>query len=126
MSIAIHLHGLELHGRHGVLEEERRLGQRFLVDLELVYRDDEAGRAAASDRIEHAADYRDVVALVAEVSDGHAYHLLEALASAMADALLERFPFARVVVRVRKPDVPLALAAEHAAVVVQRVSEREG
>ena len=73
-------------------------------------------RAAASDRIEDAVDYRDVVAVVREVSERRAYRLLEALAAAIADALLERLPVARVRVRVRKPDVVLELPVEHAAV----------
>ena len=118
--MTIELHGLELHGFHGVLDEERRDGQRFLVDLWLEPRDE---RAAASDRIEDAVDYRDVVALVQEISDGRSFHLLEALADALAAALLGRLPLARARVRVRKPDVRLALPVEHAAVVVERVSE---
>ncbi len=113
----IELQGIELFGFHGVLEEERRDGQRFLVDVDLDYRDATAG---ASDRIEDAIDYRDVVASVLEVSDGRAYHLLEALASALADTLLARFPVERVRVRVRKPDVVLPRPVDHAAVVVER------
>ena len=76
--------------------------------------------AGASDRIEDAIDYRDVVASVLEVSDGRAYHLLEALASALADTLLASFPVKRVRVRVRKPDVVLPRPVDHAAVVVER------
>ena len=34
-AMRIELLGLELHGHHGVLEHERREGQRFLFDLEL-------------------------------------------------------------------------------------------
>jgi dihydroneopterin aldolase len=73
-----------------------------------------------SDRIEDAVDYREVVACVREVSDGRAYRLLEALATALADALLERFALERVEVRVRKPDVVLELPVEYAAVSVVR------
>ena len=113
----IELQGIELFGFHGVLEEERRDGQRFLVDVDPDYRDVTAG---ATDRIEDAIDYRDVVASVLEVSDGRAYHLLEALASALADTLLARFPVERVRVRVRKPDVVLPRPVDHAAVVVER------
>ena len=58
-----------------------------------------------------------------EVSEARAYHLLEALASALAEALLSRFPLGRVRVRVRKPDVELARPVDHAAVVVERYSE---
>jgi dihydroneopterin aldolase len=114
--VRIELAGLELHGFHGVLEHERRDGQRFLFDVEL-----EVGEAGASDRIEEAVDYREVVACVREISDARAYRLLEALASALADALLERFPVERALVRVRKPDVILAAPVELAAVSAERV-----
>ena len=76
--------------------------------------------AARSDRIEDAVDYRDVAATVREVSDARAYNLLEALAAAVADALLERFPLSRAVVRVHKPDVRLDPPVEAAAITVER------
>ena len=113
----IELRGIELHGHHGVLEDERRHGQRFLVDVDLDLADTSA---AGTDRIEDAVDYRDVVSAVVEVSDARAYNLLEAFATALADALLGRFPLERVRVTVRKPDVVLARPVEHAAVVVER------
>ena len=47
--MTIELHGILLHGFHGVLEEERRQGQRFLVDVELDLAHEEAAR---SDRID--------------------------------------------------------------------------
>ena len=48
----VELHGLEVFGRHGVLEEEKLDGQTFLYDVEL-----EVDEPAA-DRIEDAVDYR--------------------------------------------------------------------
>src|SRR5262249_46293400 len=87
-AVTIELKGIALHGYHGVLEEERREGQRFLVDVELDLADEDA---AASDRIEDAVDYRDVVARVREVSDACAYQLLESFAAALADALIAEF-----------------------------------
>jgi dihydroneopterin aldolase len=116
--VTIELQGIELFGFHGVLEDERRDGQRFLVDVELDYAE---RAAAATDRIEDAIDYREVVAAVVEVSDRRAYHLLEALATALADELAARFVVGRVRVRVRKPDVLLPRPVDHAAVVVERV-----
>ena len=111
----VELAGLELYGYHGVNPEERHGGQRFLFDVRL-----EVGDAGLSDRIEDAVDYRDVAATVREVSAGTQFHLLEALAGAVADTLLERFPVEWVSVRVRKPDV--ALPVEHSAVTVERRS----
>ena len=107
----VELHGLELRGFHGALDWEREQGQRFLFDVEL-----EVGEAGSSDRVEDAVDYREIAACVREVSDGRGYHLLEALATALADELLARFPVERVSVRVRKPDVELDPPVEYAAV----------
>jgi dihydroneopterin aldolase len=115
--VTIELRGIVLHGFHGVLEEERRDGQRFLVDVEL---DLEHDQAAHSDRIEDAVDYRGIVARVGEISDVRAYHLLEAFAAAIADALLAEWPVTAVRVRVRKPDVVLDPPVEYAAVSVER------
>lgn len=109
----VELAGLELYAYHGVNAEERHAGQRFLFDVSL-----EVGDAGLSDRIEDAVDYREVAAAVREVSSGTQFHLLEALAAAVADALLERFPVESVRVRVRKPTV--ALPVEHSAVTVER------
>lgn len=111
----LELCGLELHGFHGALPEERELGQRFVFDVRL-----ELERPPARDRIEDAVDYRAVAATVAEVSGATAYALLETLAAAVADALLERFPAARVRVRVRKPDVVLEPPVVFAAATVER------
>ncbi len=115
--MTIELHGILLHGYHGVLEAERRDGQRFLVDVEL---DLEGEPGAQSDLIDEAVDYRSVVDLVRAVSDGGAYHLLEAFSAALADALLAEFPVTAVRVRVRKPDVELDPPVEHASVSVER------
>jgi 7,8-dihydroneopterin aldolase/epimerase/oxygenase len=116
MTVTVELAGLELFGRHGALEEELREGQRFLFDVWL----DVPGEAVRSDRLEDAVDYRGVLAVVREVSDGRGFTLLEALAGAVADALLERFPVERARVRLRKPDVKLAARVDYAAVSVER------
>lgn len=113
--IELELHALELRGFHGALAEERERGQRFLFDVWLAVPD-----AVLSDRLEDAIDYRDVAQAVREVSDGRAYHLLEALAAGVADELLSRFPVERVRVRVRKPDVELDPPVEYSAATVER------
>jgi dihydroneopterin aldolase len=114
----IELSGLAVFGHHGFLEEERRLGQRFLVDLWA----DVPGAATDTDRIEDTVDYRRLADLVREVFSGRERLLLEGLAGAVADGIVERFPAVdRVRVRVRKPDVVLDPPADHAAVVVERV-----
>ena len=115
--MTIELQSLVLFGHHGYLEEERRLGQRFLVDL---WADVDDG-AAASDDIDETVDYRHLAAHVREVFAGPERLLLEALATATADGVIERFPLVTSVrVRVRKPDVVLEPPVDHAAVIVER------
>lgn len=115
--VKIELAGLELFGHHGVTEEERRRGQRFIFDVWV-----SAPERSASDRLEDTIDYRDVAALVGDVSAAREYHLLEALAAAVADALLVRFETTWARVRVRKPEVELDPAVDYAAVTVERSS----
>ena len=68
---AIELAGLELYGYHGVNEDERRDGQRFVFDVRLEVPDG----TGAVDRIDDTIDYREVAALVREVSDGRQFQL---------------------------------------------------
>jgi 7,8-dihydroneopterin aldolase/epimerase/oxygenase len=105
----VEISGLEVFGRHGALEEERRYGRKFLFDLRL-----EVGeQASRSDRLEDTVDYRDVVTLVKAVSDGRQFTLLEALARTVAEAMLRQFPPVKQVhVRVRKVGAQLGAPVE--------------
>ena len=114
--IVVELEGLEVFGRHGLLEAEQRDGATFLFDIRL-----EVGDGALSDEIEDAVDYRDVAECVREVSDGRRFDLIEALAGAVADALVGRFPVERASVRVRKPR-PAGVPAAWSAATVERTS----
>jgi dihydroneopterin aldolase len=111
-TVRIELSGLELRGFHGVLDDERRDGQRFRFDVVVDVPE------PAADDIDAAVDYRDVAACVREVSDGRHFQLLETLAAAVADELRRRFPVERAQVRVGKPD--LELEGGHASVVAER------
>jgi dihydroneopterin aldolase len=116
MAVTVELAGLEVFGRHGAREEEREAGHTFLYDLRL-----EVGEAGLSDRLEDAVDYEEVAGCVREASETRSYNLLEALAAAVADAVLERFPVEAVSVRVRKRGIrPAGLAIQHSAAVVER------
>jgi 7,8-dihydroneopterin aldolase/epimerase/oxygenase len=115
VSVTVEVFGLEVLGAHGVEPEERERPQRFLYDVWLEVPDE-----ATSDRLEDTVDYRDVVDCVQNVSGGRQFHLLEAMAAAVAEALLGTFPLESVRVRVRKPDVKLAAPVEWTAATVER------
>lgn len=115
--MTIELSSLVVFGHHGYLEAERKLGQRFLVDLWI----DVGEAAASSDDIDQTVDYRHLAGLVREVFAGPERLLLEGLAGAVVDGILGRFETVeRVRVRVRKPDVVLDPPVDYAAVIVER------
>jgi dihydroneopterin aldolase len=115
--VKIELEGLEVFGHHGVLEEERRRGQLFVVDVKVEPR---SARSGETDDIADTADYREIVAAVEEIVGRRTFNLLEAVATALADDLIARLPLAWVEVTVRKPDVVLAIPVQYSAVTVER------
>jgi dihydroneopterin aldolase len=98
----VEIHGLEVFGRHGVGEAERRDGQPFLFDVTLDLAE------PAEDSLDATVDYRSVRDAVRAVSDARSYKLLESLAAETADAVVARFAVASATVRVRKPGVAWA------------------
>lgn len=98
------LESMEFYGYHGVLAEEQALGQRFLIDVELIL---DLGPAGRSDDPEQTVDYARVFEAVREIVSGRPYKLIEAVAEAIAANLLDRFPVDRVTVRVKKPQAPV-------------------
>ena len=115
--VFIEIEGLQLRGFHGATRSEQEEGQAFLFDVTLVAHD--AG--IRTDQLADTIDYTQVVTCIRRVSDDHRFNLIEALAAAVADAILEQFDVSRVRVRVRKPEVVLEAPAEHTAATVERV-----
>ena len=99
------LEGMTFYGYHGARPEERALGQRFTVDLEVGADLATAGR---SDDLSQTIDYGELYHAVRAVVEGEGLNLLEAVAERVAMRALEDRRAAWVRVRVRKPSVPLA------------------
>jgi dihydroneopterin aldolase len=104
MSDRILIHGIQFHGHHGVREEERRIGQRFIVDVELWL---DLSPAAGTDNLGATVDYERVHALVVGIGTQERFQLLETLAERMASGILEEFPVQQVTVRATKPSPPI-------------------
>jgi dihydroneopterin aldolase len=104
-------------GRHGVHPAERELGQRFEVDVELGL---DLSRAMASDALQDTVDYSRAYAIVRQETEERHYQLIETLAGAMVQRLMAELPVTSVLVRVRKPQVPLYGILSFTAVEIQR------
>ena len=117
VSDRITLRGMRFEGRHGVTAEERAVPQPFEVDLVLHL---DLSRPAASDDLADTVDYGAAFVVARQIVEGHSFHLLEALAGAIADAVLAAFPVDEVEARVRKPKAPLPGAFETVEVRLRR------
>jgi dihydroneopterin aldolase len=117
MSDRITLRGMQFLGRHGVTVEERAEAQPFEVDLVLRL---DLSRPAATDDLADTINYASLFELTREVVEVRTFRLIEALAAAVAEAVLAAHPVDDVEVRVRKPEAPLPGAFEAVEVRIRR------
>ncbi|MCS7207646.1 MAG: dihydroneopterin aldolase [Dehalococcoidia bacterium] len=117
---SIFLEGMAFYAFHGATDEERMVGGRYLVDLEVRLR---LATAGGRDRLEDTVDYRALYGLVQEVMLGPPSTLLEFLAEEIARRVLTRFPQVegvRVVVRKAPPPLPSGVLHSAGVQVVRR------
>ncbi len=93
------------YGYHGVHDEERRLGQRFIVSLTL-YTDPTLD--AQIRNLDDTVDYTKVYHDIREIMESRQFHLLESCANTIADKLLDGYPLVqKVKICIQKPSVPI-------------------
>lgn len=118
MTDIISVRNLEIFARHGVYKEERKLGQRFEVDLDI---ETDFSAAALSDKPTDTIDYSAVIREVKEAFHSRAFGLIEALANHIAMTLLAKFPKAQAIsITVRKPHAAIDAVFDHVAVSLRR------
>jgi 7,8-dihydroneopterin aldolase/epimerase/oxygenase len=114
----INLRGISCYGYHGVLSEERALGQRFVVNLRLYL---DVRRAAATDDVRDTVNYAEVYQHVKHIVEGQPKNLLETVAEAIAKRLLENYELLEgVSVEIEKPSAPIPGTFESVSVWVER------
>ena len=112
------LTGIEIFGYHGDLPEERKLGQKFLIDLELNLDLSVAGK---SDKLSDTADYTKILELTEKVVGGKPKNLIEAVAEELAEKILQNFPNVESLkIILHKPNAPLKIKYLDVAVSIFR------
>ena len=117
MSDRITLTGLRVRGRHGVLPEERRDGQDFVVDAVLHL---DLRPAGETDDLTRTVHYGELAERLAAVVAGEPVDLLETLAARLAEVCLAAGAVERVQVTVHKPSAPIPLDVADVSVTVVR------
>lgn len=117
MNDRIVLRGIQVYAYHGVLAAEKKLGQRFVVDVTLF---GDFSKAARSDDLNHALDYSQVHTLVCEAMSQKSFDLIEALAGHLCSVLLSKTSAEKVEVTVEKSTPPIPDFTGQALVTLQR------
>ena len=111
------LEGMEFYARHGYYEEERIIGNKYSVDVEMEL---DLTEAADHDKLEGTVNYEKVYALVADVMSIDAL-LLEHLAGKIIKEIKTHFPFIeKVKVRISKYNPPIKGLCRKATVEMTR------
>ncbi|REK54672.1 MAG: dihydroneopterin aldolase [Thermobacillus sp.] len=114
--------GMRFFGYHGVIPEENRLGQQFMVDVELAL---DLEEAAAADDLAKTVNYADLHARVKRIVEGPPCRLIEALARRIATDLLDTYTnINEVLVRVTKPHPPFDIHFDGVTVELRRKREQ--
>lgn len=114
----IRIRGLRIYARHGVFEEERKLGQSFIVDAVLNTRLQEAGE---KDDLSLSTDYGAVCKKITQVMTEETRLLIEAAAERTAREILLSFPAVESLeLTLHKPQAPIPLPFEDVAVRIRR------
>jgi dihydroneopterin aldolase len=100
----IRLSGIRSYGYTGYLSEEQVLGQWFEVDITLGL---DLSLAGQSDNIEDTLDYRQVIATIQDLVKTSKFALVEKLATAIAEAILEFPQVNQVQLQLTKPNAPI-------------------
>ncbi|KAK7396785.1 hypothetical protein VNO78_17943 [Psophocarpus tetragonolobus] len=112
------LRGLSFHGFHGAKPEERKLGQKFLVDID-AWMDLEA--AGKSDQLTDTVSYTEIYDIAKEVLEGSPHNLLESVAHVIAiTTLTNHKQISAVRVKLGKPHVAVQGPVDYLGVEILR------
>ena len=114
----IYIKDLEIIAYHGVLKEEKELGQRFFISLEIQTDFREAGK---NDDLTKTISYAEVCHDIEKIFLTAKYNLIEKCAEEIAEFLLEKYSrISELKVKIKKPWAPIRKAIDHVAVEIVR------
>jgi len=108
---------MTFYGYHGVYPEEKKLGQKFKVDLIIGL---DLQPAAQHDNLTLTIDYGAVYAKIKAIVENERYNLVETLAEQIARCVLGFANVAEVTVRLWKPEAPIPWASGMVGVEITR------
>lgn len=111
------------YGHNGVYPEERKLGQKLEIDVELNY---PIEQKVQHDELDETISYADVYHSIQQFIGQHSYKLIESLANHLLHYLLTSYREAKgIKLRIRKYGVPMAGAYDNVEIEVGGKQDEE-
>lgn len=98
------LRDMKFYGYHGVLPEEKAVGQPFIVSVEIFT---DLTQAGLTDNLENTINYAQAYQEIKTIVEGKSFNLIEALGQEIAVALLRLYEVPKVKVIIDKPEAPV-------------------
>ena len=112
------IENLELIAEHGVFKEEKFLGQKFIISVEMTTDTREAGKTGNLNASTH---YGFVADNIEKIFTGESFDLIETCAEKIAEMILTKYPLiSEVKVTVKKPWAPIRKHFDFVAVEITR------
>ena len=113
----IQIEGMEFYAYHGHYKEERIVGNRFLIDINLKTKTE---KAELSDKIDDALNYQTVYKIIkAEMQKKS--HLLENIGKRILDAIYDEFEnIDEIILKVSKMHPPMGGQIESVSITLVR------
>jgi len=109
---------MTFYGYHGLFPEENKLGQRFIVDLELEL---DLKKAGETDNMNESVNYGHVYEETQKIVEGESKQLVEAVAEDIASTMMNSFHKVQALkVKVIKPDPPIPGHYDSVAIEIYR------
>lgn len=115
----IYINDLEVFSNHGVLEEEKKLGQKFIVSAELFC---DFSEAVLHDSISNTANYANICKDIEKTMKSKTYNLIETVADILASHIIHKYKdtVKKVIITIKKPWAPVSMHLDNINVVVER------
>ena len=114
----IKIYDLETFANHGVLPEEKSLGQKFLVTC-ILYTD--ISKAGRTDNLKYSINYADVSQFITDFMKNNTFNLLETCAERLCQDLLMNYRNVdKISLEIKKPWAPVHLPLDTVSVKIER------
>lgn len=121
METKLFIEGLEVFANHGLFEEENKLGQKFIFNIECSV---DYKKAMTSDFMMDSISYADIADVVYKTATQNTFNLLERLAGEVLKNIFTTFNnITEIKIEINKPAAPIKYHFEKCGIKVKSTRE---